>query len=252
MNLRARFCMIGSALALGLIGSASAISAQTTEVIWTPYDYDTARVRGLQAINDADFSKHEIASVLGLLQDLRDAEMQYRMTTVITADDLMAHTGTQYASHETRVNDARQAFMTRRDSIWATITERLGPSKADALRNLVEFRPATVTTTTYYTSDRIRRIDEILTWWDNRSSGQKVATTTTVVTDPTGFAHRDMRTSFIGVAPLTHAELADLMEAKLVAMTGSDEGAWILQGMHGDMDSSDIKFARETMLRVWE
>lgn len=246
--------MIGSAVALSLIGSAGAVGAQaTTDIVWTPYDYDTARVRAIQAINDADFSKQDIASVLGLIRDLRDSEMNYRMSQVITSDDLMAYSGTAHASHETRVNDARQAFMTQRDSIWATITERLGASKADALRNLVEFRPAMVTTTTYYDSPRIRRIDEILTWWDNKNSGKTVVTTTTVTPEPTGFAHRDFsKTTFIGVAPLTHAELADLMEAKLIAMTGSDEAAWMLQGMSGDLDSSDIKFARERMLRVWD
>lgn len=253
MNLRARFCLMGSALALSLIGSAAVCHGQsttTTTWVWTPYDHDAARVRALQAINDADLSKQDIASVIGLLRDLRDAETSYMLSTGITANDLMAHSGTQFASHETRVDTARRAYLDRRDSIWKTIHERLGDPKANAIHNLVEFR-GTHPTTAYYTTDRIRRMDEVFTWWDNRNSGQTVVATTTVTTEP-GRAHRDLSTTVVGVAPLTTREMVDLMEAKLIAMTGSHEAAWILQGMYGDVQSDDIKFAREQMLRVWD
>jgi len=256
MNMRARICLLGSALALSLIGSAGAAKAQTTTVwTWTPYDYPTARVHALQAMNDADLTKQDIASVIGLLRDLRDAEMNYTMASAITTNDLTAHTGTQNAGFETRVNDARRIYMDKRESVWRVIHERLGDKKANALHDLVEFSSAQPMTTTYYynNADRIRRIDEIFTWWDNRNSGQTVVATTTVTTDPSGRAHRDIiSTNYMGVAPLTYRDLVELMESKLIAMTGSPDTAWILQGMYGGVASDDLKFAREKSMRVWE
>ena len=91
----------------------------------------------------------------------------------------------------------------------------------------------------------------LFTWWDDRNSGQTVVATTTVTTEPVGRAHREMMT-FTNVAPLSYRELADLMEAKLIAMTGSQDAAWIWQGMYGNLASDDIKFAREKFMRVWD
>ena len=59
-------------------------------------------------------------------------------------------------------------------------------------------------------------------------------------------------TTLRGVAPITYRDLVELMEAKLIAMTGSHDAAWILQGMHSSMGSDDLRYAREKMMRVWE
>lgn len=59
-------------------------------------------------------------------------------------------------------------------------------------------------------------------------------------------------TTIRGAAPLKPRELADLLEAKLIAMTGSHDAAWILQGMHGRVRSDDVKAAYERRMRVWE
>ena len=73
------------------------------------------------------------------------------------------------------------------------------------------------------------------------------ATTTTVTVQRTTII-----TPMRGVAPITYRDLVELMEAKLIAKTGSHDAAWILQGMHSRMGSDDLRNAREKWLRVWE
>ena len=251
MNLRARICLMGSALALSLIGSAGIAKAQTTaDFTWTPYNYETSRVRALQAINDADLSKDQMASIIGLLYDLRDSERDSRLATAFSAEDLMAEHGTNYASHETRVNDIFRTYSDRRDRIWSLIRDRIGASKADTLKALVEWNPPAMQTSYY--DDRIRRIDTLLTEWDALHGGTTVATTT-VTTDISGRAHMSPAgMTFANVSPLTYSELAELMQAKLIAMTGSADVAWVWQGIHGGADSEDIKFARQRYMREWD
>lgn len=164
---RVGFRAFGALLTLACVGIPAAnaqafFDAQLNGdfVTWS----ETRKARALDAINRADLSKEEIASILPLLRDLEMSERIRRADLARLENDLL------FASKgdinvESRIAEINAAHRDRINKIWMTITDRIGVTKATTLRSLVD-DSVIVDQTAYYRSDFIARTDSIFAEWD--------------------------------------------------------------------------------------
>ena len=164
--------------ALLTLGFAGIPAANAQSIFSSDFNGDFAtwsesrRVRALDAINRADLSKSEIASILPLLRDLEESERIRRSDFARLEQDLLfAERGD--ISVEARIAEINAAHNDRVSKIWMTISDRIGAGKSAMLRSLVD-DTAVIDQTAYYQSDRIARMDSIMAEWD-RLSQERVA-----------------------------------------------------------------------------
>ena len=166
-------------VALIALGCAGIPAANAQSIFSTEYGGDFAawadarRVRALDAINRADLSKDEIASILPLLRDLEESE-QMRRNDIARLENELQFAEPGDVSVESRISEINAAHRDREARIWNTITERIGSTKAMMLRQLVDDSAVSVDQSAYYRSDHIARIDQMLTEWDTMIA-QRVA-----------------------------------------------------------------------------
>ena len=144
----------------GLPANAQSIfESQGDFAAWT----EARRARALDAINQADLSKQEIASILPLLRDLERSEQMRRADFGRLENDLL-FTKKGDINVDSRIAAINAAHRERVNKIWMTISQRIGSTRAATLRMLVD--DTVVDQSAYYRSDRITRIDQILLDWD--------------------------------------------------------------------------------------
>ena len=161
---------LGAACALLTLGF-SVVSASAQTFIETQGDFaawsEARRAKALDAINRADLSKQEIASILPLLRDLERSEQIRRADLAQLENDLLfAKKGDIIV--DSRIATINAAHRERVSKIWMTITERIGATKAATLRSLVD--DTVIDQSAYYRSERISRIDQIIIDWDKATS----------------------------------------------------------------------------------
>ncbi len=257
MERRARFCLSGAVLALGLLNLPVVGQSQTTSYNYSTdggmYAAGTGRAASLDKINAANITGHDIEMVLPLLYDLRDADRQATMADANYVAMNGSSAQNSQGSMQQAVSDARQRFNERAQNIWSTISQRLGADKANALRSLVEPQPIQ---TTAMQSEHITRIDQLLSQWDQQvaSSGTTTTTeTTTARTTTTTDANRGMAHMSRMSSPVISVEdLVTVLEDRLIAMNIPSETLWLVQARRSGLTEPDIRFVWDRALRIWE
>jgi hypothetical protein len=269
MERRAGFCLAGTLLALGL-ASLPAISQDQnthkdrylyTNMDWTvPASPEQDRMLAVQTLNDRGFTKADIIAVLPLLEDLQTAEGNYDWTMHHSATILMLNPDSTSAT-----SDAARDYRSAHDSIWNTITQKVGADKAAALRQLIEPAQQDVSTFTYR-SARLDRINSLLADLDREEAdriamiqrsqsgqnGTAAPTTASVETTFTRTTVTDVLPGFTcyTLPPLTTSQLVDILNVKLAHMEGDPEGIMMLSD-EGRLTSPEIRFLREHKLWTW-
>ncbi len=201
MKRRAGYCLIGAILALGITGLTAPSQAQ--RIVDPTDNYDTGvnlfelkvnsdlqylpGPRGLltlEALRSIGFSDQNIADVLPLLIDYRDALTLRTMDEAQLTQDMMSNTSGNFSGTQ-RSTEINQRFRDRVDKIWQTATDRVGADKVARLRELVgdAIIERTVTTTAY-TDEHLNNIDRLMADWD-RLSTERTARQNTVIQEQT-------------------------------------------------------------------
>jgi hypothetical protein len=138
-----------------------------------------------------------------------------------------ARTTADFNRAETKdVANISRHYTDTRDRIWHKIADRIGQTKADALRYTCE--PMPDRTALYVPDEHMTRIDTYIAKWDELHPGLYVATTTTTTT--TGLAHRTY-TVPLEPAPLTYRSLVDLCEQKVASAHHLEPAIWYWEGV---------------------
>jgi hypothetical protein len=203
----------------------------------TAADWNHSQNMAFKAVLDQGLSTDDIISVLPLLTDLRDAEHMRMFSNDVSAND----------------------FNSQRSSIWKTISDRIGSTKADSLRKLVE--PVAEDVSASYTkSVHIQRIESLLAEWDRESAARIAAYGGTSETTPVVVETTTITTTTIPMAPIWVYSappmdidtLVKKMEMKLARDSAMDQEALIYLDTHRDLNSTDLAFIQEKSLRAWD
>jgi hypothetical protein len=268
MERRAGLCLAGTLLALGLASLPAIAQDQNTHkdrylytnMDWTvPVSPEQDRWQAIQTLNDHGFTKGDIFAVLPLLEDLKAAEDNYDWAAHHSATILMMD-----PDRKSDMSDAARDYRSAHDSIWNTITQKIGADKANALRQLIEPTQQDVSTFTYR-SARLARIDSLLADLDREEAdriamiqasqsgqnGQAAPTTASVETTFTRTTVVDVTPGFTcyTLPPLTTSQLVDILNAKLAHMEGDSEGIMMLD--EDRLSSPELRFLREHKLWTW-
>ena len=164
-------------LTLGLAGLCGAASAQTVHydsyvTSNKEFTYWTAerKAKAVDAINRADFSKKEIASILPLLSDLENSERMRKADIAGLENDLIF--SRKHIDVDARLSEIDARQYSRVSKIWTAIADRIGPTKMAVLRDTVE--GGRIDEMAYYRSDHLARIDTLIAEWD-RLANERVA-----------------------------------------------------------------------------
>ena len=262
MNRRAPLYVTGALAALGLLALAVGAGAQpnstsTTTIYTSSADvtpvmlFEQERTQALRSIVDAGITNYDLMKVLPLLRDLRNMEDNYRSDVYYMNHEILtAHSASDLDRAERKnIDDVNRHYNSKRDRIWHAIADRIGQTKADALRGTCE--PMQDRTALYVPDEHMVRIDQYISKWDEIHPGLYVASTTTTVT-PVGMAHRTYVVP-LEPAPLTYRSLVDLCEQKVASGYGAEPAAWYFGSWYAkDFTSPDARYVRDRAFRYWE
>ncbi len=221
--------------------------------------YRSSRFEAAKTFRDINLTAHEIASILPLLMDLRDSERTMKCQVDELESDVLVRPASYQpkVSYETQVEVCRTNFHNHRDRIWATISKRIGSTKCDSLRALVE---PTEHRETIEVSDGIKRIDKIIAEWDvliqQRTvraipeNGTVVAATTVTVTTPAPPAQTDTIVYYTSPT-LTCTELVGMLKERYVRRVGGPEVAAFYLYRDDDLNEVDVKDLWASRMHVW-
>jgi len=201
----------------------------------TAADWSYNQNMAFKAVLDQGLTTDDMMSVLPLLMDLRDTEHMRMFSEDISAND----------------------FSSRRSDIWKTISDRIGSTKADSLRKLVE-PVAEDVSTTYTKSVHIQRMESLLAEWDRESAARIAAyggtnETTPVVVETTTITTTPITPIYVYSAPPMNIDtLVKKMELKLAKSAAMDQSALIFLDTHRDLNSTDLAFIEEMNTRAWD
>jgi len=164
-------------------------------------------------------------------------------------------------SYETQVEVCRTNYHNHRDRIWATISKRIGSTKCDSLRGLVE---PTERRETVEVSDGIKRIDKLIAEWDvliqqraaranadpNAENGVVVAASAVAITTPAPPAQTDTIVYYTS-PPLTCTELVGMLKERYVRQVGGPEVAAHYLYRDDDLNEVDVRDLWESRMHVW-
>lgn len=190
----------------------------------------------VEAVKDLDLNAENIAGILPLLQDLRNAERAMFADLAAVTHEMLVRPSdwSPDTARIVTIGSAKEMYRTSREKIWRTISDRIGSAKVMSLRKLVEptmhrIEPVALT-------DRVQRIDMLIAQWDKQSADRIAATgitpsgdvavfvTPAPLTAP-GFAHRTDLSAETSVyydsPPLTTTELIQVLENRLVGLVGA-------------------------------
>jgi len=229
-----------------------------------------AEVTAIDTFRTIDLKGKEIAVILPLLIDLRDAENTLWADTSIMANRFLSGTASSESSMKPSeaVDKAMNIYRHKRDRIWDTIGKRIGTDKANSLRNLVQ--PKVEHVDSLAVDDGIRRIDTLIAQWDTASAAriaQYGGTTppatvtvekTTIITTTPGRAHVSERfgsawgDAYMVPAPLKVDDLVRLLRQKLINDYASPQGRRVFWYFNGDLEPQDLNFLWLTRLGYYD
>lgn len=265
---RASRSMFGPLIALtvaGFVAVAGNSFAQTDTAYRTTLagGPDVAKITIIQTINDKGFTHHELESILPLLQDLRDARRICNARLETYYADVAAHRVDTKMSSDAAIQDCQRRLSDRQNKIWATISDRVGNDKANALRKLVEPTTEDVSRVVY-TDVYLQRIDVMLANLDKLAAARialngglidtekngvqpaSVETTTTVTTTV-------IPTPYYVTTPAVASEqdLVQVVENKIVVDEIGKSDYLIFMPNNRDLDPTDIQFMKEGHMKMW-
>jgi hypothetical protein len=241
MQLRAVRILTGAlaAMSLSILPAIAQNNMQAYSASSDPY---WTQVNALNTFVSEGLTSSEIIAILPLLTDLRDAERALAFTP-----DVMA----------TSTSDVVSTFRTSHDSIWQTITDRIGSDKVNRLRGWIE--PARVDASTFYVkSERITRMENLLSEWDRQSAARIAANGGTNTTQPASITTTTVTTTMTPVwvttvAPMRTEDLVRVLTMKLAAMeSNNDPDAMLYVSPHHDLTAADLAYMRNMHIKKWD
>jgi len=221
-----------------------------------------AKVTVVQTMHDKGFTYRDMVSILPLLQDLRDA----RQMCDAKMDDIYYDLTTTKRGHvkmsgDTRVQDCQRMLSDRQNSIWATISNRIGADKANSLRQLVEPTTEDVSRVAY-TDVYLQRIDTMLKDLDRMAAARIAANGGANALDQNGVRQASVETVTTTVvtptpiyvttpAIISEKELVNVIQDRIVEHETRYSDAVMFAPMHRDISTTDLTFLREEKWKVW-
>ena len=272
MHKRASRSLVGPLIGLTLVtmsalalapDRASGQQTGTTTVVTTSTYMPDSNVTVTQTFFDKGFTQRDLVRILPLLQDLRDAKMQCKAETDDIYYEMLTHHGNKTSMvGDTRVQECDRKLADRQNKIWATITDRIGSDKANALRNLVEPKTEDVSRVAY-TDVYLQRIDTELADLDRMAAARIAANGGTPPANGVQPASVETRTTVTTTtvtpspvyvttpAVISDADLVKVVEDRIVANEIGNSDYLIFVPQDRDLNNTDIRFMREGKLKVW-
>jgi len=236
MQPRAFRSLVCAAAALSIAGlPAIAQDRWGDSSMKTSADWAYNQNMSFKAVVDQGLTTDDMIAVLPLLMDLRDAQHMHMFSSDISTSD----------------------YRSNQSSTWKTISDRIGSSKADSLRKLVE-PVAEDVSTTYTKSVHIQRIESLLADWDRQSAARIAAygggnVTTPVVVETTTITTTPVSPIWVYSAPPMDLDtLVKKMEMKVARSASMDPAALIFLDTNRDLNSTDLAFIQEMNTRAWD
>jgi hypothetical protein len=203
----------------------------------SPADYAVTQNMALKAVIDQGLSVDDMIAALPLLMDLRDAEHWQMYNADVPSND----------------------FTAKRSSIWQTISDKIGSTKADSLRKLVE-PVAEDVTKSYVRSVHIERMESLLADWDRQSAARIAAYGGVDTSNPVTVTTTTITTTSIPVAPIwvysappmTTADLVHKLEMKVARASTHNPDALIFLDNNRDLNATDLAFVEGLGLKAWD
>jgi hypothetical protein len=200
-------------------------------------DWSATQNMALKAVIDQGLGVDDMMAALPLLMDLRDAEHWQMFNADMPSND----------------------FSAKRSSIWHTISDKIGSTKADSLRRLVE-PVAEDVSKSYVRSVHIERIDSLLADWDRQSAARIAAYGGTDASNPVTVTTTTVTTTTIPMAPIyvysvppmTTSELVHKLEMKVARASTHNPDALIFLDHNRDLNATDLAFVEGLGLKAWD
>lgn len=258
-------------------------SMQYPSIMYVTILPEANRAMAAQSLLDAKINNDDISAVLPLLMDLRTTTKMLHAKAARVTQDLLV-TPSEVTPKMTAQELFQQAATTYQDHqnrIWNTITEYIGADKAGVLRNVVQGPPPVAMTDITVTSDRMRRITQMVADLDRMSATKAAGTntsdngtvntsdnstpadststtspTTTVTQTSTTYTEygASMPVPVFTPGLLSMDDLIDLLSQKLVATSTSpgDAQKYIIMAEHSGINNNLRDYLWDAKMHRWD